>query len=198
MWSQFATIRRTEMLAVTVIVLVAAITPGPNNLVVLRAAARGGAGAAISAIVGIVTGGLVLLGIVVAGAGVVFAAEPGLRLAVTIGGCSYLSWLGLCLIRGAGAKGAEAVRPEGALALFGFQFLNPKAWMMALTTGVADIALWQLAAVFVIVPVACLTLWAACGAALTGVLARPSAAARFDRAMGALLVVSAIGLAVTA
>ncbi|MEJ7600065.1 MAG: LysE family translocator [Kofleriaceae bacterium] len=190
----------SSILAVIFIMLVAAITPGPNNLVVLRAAARGGARAAIPAVVGIVTGGLVLLGIVVAGAGAVFAVEPGLRIAVTIGGCGYLSWLGLRLIRGASEKAAEAARHEGALALFGFQFLNPKAWMMVLTTTAADanIALWQLAAVFVIVPFACLALWAGCGAALTGYLARPRAAARFDRAMGVLLVVSAIGLALSA
>jgi threonine/homoserine/homoserine lactone efflux protein len=188
----------SSLLAVTVIVLVAAITPGPNNLVVLRAAARGGAGAAIPAIVGVVTGGLVLLAVVAAGAGAVFASEPGLRIAVTIGGCSYLSWLGLRLIRRAGSELASA-GPEGALALFGFQFLNPKAWMMVLTTSAAaaDLARWQLAAVFVIVPVACLALWAACGAAFTRYLARPIAAARFDRVMGALLVGSAIGLALT-
>ena len=190
----------SSLLAVTVIMLVAAITPGPNNLVVLRAAARGGARAAIPAIAGIVTGGLVLLGIVVAGGGAVFAMEPGLRLSVTFGGCTYLSWLGLRLIRGAGSPSVHSAQPEGALALFGFQFLNPKAWMMVLTTTAAapDLAIWQLAAVFVIVPVACLTVWAAGGAALTGFLARPTAAARFDHAMGALLVVSAIGLALNA
>ncbi len=51
----------------------AALTPGPNNFVVMRTAARGGLAGALSAIAGVVLGSLALLAVVVAGAG---AATP--------------------------------------------------------------------------------------------------------------------------
>jgi len=194
------------MMAVTALVLVAAITPGPNNLVVLRAAARSGIAAAAPAIIGIVTGGLVLLGLVAGGAGAAFAAEPRLRTAIAIGGSLYLSWLGLRLMRVRGGRGAGPARsddvalPAGALALFGFQFLNPKGWMMVLTATAAapGVAFWHLAALFAIVPAVCLTIWSGFGSAMARHLARPRTAAWFDRAMGALLLASAIALMVEA
>ncbi len=188
------------LIPVAGLVVVAAITPGPNNLVVLRAAARSGVVAAIPPIAGIVTGGLALLGLVAAGAGAALAAEPRLQTVMALSGCLYLSWLGLRLVARASPParpGASSGRPApaGALALFGFQFVNPKGWMMVLTaTAAPGVAFWQLAALFAIIPPVCLTLWSASGAALSGPLGRPRVAAWFDRAMGILLLACAIAL----
>jgi threonine/homoserine/homoserine lactone efflux protein len=190
------------VIGVVTLVLVAAITPGPNNFVVLRAAARAGLAAALPAIAGIVAGSLALLAVVGAGAGAVFAAEPRLRTLITVGGCAFLAWLGFGLLRprsGAGTETAapsRAAPPAGAVALFGFQFLNPKGWIMVLTATAAapGVAWWHLAAIFAIIPTLSLLIWSVLGAALSRLLARPAAAARFDRVMGALLVTSAIAL----
>ena len=63
--SSFDHCRRTfvmyRLFAVCGLLCVAAITPGPNNLVVLRASSQGGIRAALPAIAGIVLGGLLLL-----------------------------------------------------------------------------------------------------------------------------------------
>jgi threonine/homoserine/homoserine lactone efflux protein len=64
------------------------------------------------------------------------------------------------------------------------------------TAAAPALAFWQLAAVFTVVPAACLILWSASGAALSRLLARPAVATWFDRSMGALLVASAVALAV--
>ena len=202
-WSHEATDLEDSMNALIPIaglVVVAAMTPGPNNLVVLRAAARSGMVAAIPAIAGIVTGGLALVGLVAAGAGAALSAEPRLQTVMALSGCLYLAWLGLRLVVRAGPPaGPEASAgrplPAGAVALFGFQFLNPKAWMMVLTaTAAPGVTFWQLAALFAIIPPVCLALWSAGGAALSGHLGRPRVATWFDRAMGILLLACAAAL----
>jgi threonine/homoserine/homoserine lactone efflux protein len=191
-----------DMMAIAGLVVVAAITPGPNNFIVLRAAGRAGIAAAVPAIAGVVTGGLVLLALVTAGAGAVLAAEPRLRAVVAVGGSLYLSWLGLRLVRGRAGRDpappGDAALPSGALGVFWFQLVNPKGWVMVMTASAASSSsgFWSLLAVFAVVPAVCLTLWAAFGSAMAGLLARPRFAARFDRAMGALLIASAVALAV--
>ena len=85
------------LLAACGLLCVAAITPGPNNLVVLRAAGHAGLRGALPAIVGIVCGGLLLLAVTALGAGAVLAAHPPLRRWAGAIGALYLIWLGISL-----------------------------------------------------------------------------------------------------
>src|SRR5262245_4024395 len=194
----------TEVLAaVATVVGVGAITPGPNNIAVMNAAARAGVMGALPAIAGIVFGSLGLLLLVVAGAGALLAAQPRWRTILTIGGSLYLCYLGARLIKGTPGAQADtrprewAGRQRQAAGLFVFQFLNPKAWAIVLTAttaagftlrDVADLA-W-LSAIFAGVPFLCLVAWSAFGALFTRRLAAPRFRVRFDRAMGGLLAVS--------
>ncbi|HVR81220.1 MAG TPA: LysE family translocator [Luteimonas sp.] len=190
------------MIGAAGLIAVAAITPGPNNLIVMRAAAHSGFMGALPAIAGIVAGGLAMLLLVMAGADVVFAAEPRLHRVITVGGGVYLCWLGVSLVMGGFAKpGAHGVTPArtlpaGAAALFGFQFLNPKSWVMVLTVtaGVrggaeASQVFLPLAALFTVIPALCLALWCSLGVLMT---TRPRVRSWLDRVMGVLLVVSAL------
>jgi threonine/homoserine/homoserine lactone efflux protein len=187
------------------LLLAGAITPGPNNFVVMREAARAGWPGALRAIAGIVAGGLALLAVVVAGAGAVFAAEPALAAVTTAAGCLYLAWVGVRLIAAAGRPEEDEVGPEGGRGLpagvrglFVFQFLNPKAWVLVLTATSAArsqgglAALAGLAVLMVAIPAVCLTLWSAFGLLMTRRLRSPAVRAWFDRSMGGLLVVSAL------
>jgi threonine/homoserine/homoserine lactone efflux protein len=190
---------RPDFMAVVGLVVVAASTPGPNNLIVLRAATRSGMAGAMPAIAAIVLGGQALLALVSLGADAVLAAAPPLRVLLTLGGSAYLAWLGLRLASRspARAKAADDALPSRPVALFCFQFLNPKAWVMVVTAiAAAPGATLEVAAVFAIVPAVCLTLWSALGAAMASLLSRATVALWFDRVMGALLVTSAIVLAV--
>lgn len=196
------------MIGVAGLIAVAAITPGPNNLVVMRVAAHSGFIGALPAIAGILAGGLAMLLLAVTGAGVVFAAEPRLYAVITVGGGAYLCWLGASLVMGSFAKpGAHGttpvgVLPVGAAALFGFQFLNPKSWVMVLTVTAAvqggaepSQAFLPLAALFTVIPALCLALWCALGVLMTTCLDRPRIRNWLDRVMGLLLFVSALLLA---
>lgn len=120
-----------DLLAPAGLLLAAALTPGPNNLVVLREAGRGGVPAAAGAIGGIVLGGLVLLAVACAGAGALLATHTSLRRALGAAGAAYMAWLGVSLLRqdmqATAPNRAGAALPTGTLGLFGFQFLNPRA-----------------------------------------------------------------------
>lgn len=186
------------LLPVVTLLLISAITPGPNNLIVLRAASRGGTVAALPAIVGVLLGGLALLLIVVIGLGTLFVHWPWLRLAVALCGSGYLVVLGLKLMRPARGEARDPPLPTGWLALSGFQFLNPKGWVMVLTVTAAWpapdplTALMVLAPLFIVIPAACLLLWAMAGGLLTHQLARPAVSRRVDRVLGVLLIASAV------
>jgi threonine/homoserine/homoserine lactone efflux protein len=189
-----------DLLAPTGLLLATAITPGPNNLVVLREAGRAGVRGAVRAIGAIVLGGLVLLAVVATGAGTMLAAHPTLRITLDATGVAYMAWLGLRLLAGgahdAPRRGADTFLPAGAFGLFGFQFLNPKGWAMVLTV----VAGWPaarmadylpLVPLFVLIPLACLLLWSLGGRWLAPRLQHAGFRRRTDAAMGALLLASA-------
>jgi len=190
------------LLSTAGVIAAGALTPGPNNLVVLREAARAGWPAAVRSILGIVSGGLALLALVAFGAGPLLAAHPALATAVRVAGGAYLVWLGVRLAaRGSGASSPQEAGPvglpAGPLGLFGFQFLNPKAWVLVLTALSAarastepTAALAGLVALFVAIPAASLALWSLLGVALAR-SHRRTAPAWLDRALGVLLVLCA-------
>lgn len=190
-------------LAVAGLIAVAAITPGPNNFIVLERSLRGGLVASLPAILGVIVGTQALLFVIWIGAGGLFEQEPRLREALTFAGAAYLFWLGLSVIRRSfGTPQTGEVRASGLAASFSglllFQFLNPKSWVLvitataALSAGLRDFpALISLALLFFSITGTCLLLWAVAGASLTRFLSDPLKSRWFDRAMGASLMGSA-------
>jgi threonine/homoserine/homoserine lactone efflux protein len=198
-------LRMEMILSIAALIGVGAITPGPNNLAVLNAAARSGFAGAFPAITGIIAGSLALFLLVAVGGATLFDASPRQRALITLGGCLYLAYLGARLI-GDGMRGSmrspatvnEPPRLE-ALELMGFQFLNPKGWALVLTVSSAAQAAdagWldqaAIAGLFVAIPAACLSAWSLCGSLLTTRLARRGFRAGFDGAMGSVLLASAL------
>jgi threonine/homoserine/homoserine lactone efflux protein len=181
----------TQHTAAAGLIAAAAFTPGPNNFIVMQRAAAAGLRAAAPAIAGVIAGSIALLALVAVGGGALFAAVPGLRLAVTLAGAAALAAAGVRLILRR-VDAPRAASPAGFTALVAFQLLNPKAWTMALTAVAAvppggGAAL--LAPIFVVIPAAGLTLWGALGRVLAG-------RAWLDPLMGVLLVASAALLVV--
>ncbi len=189
--------------AVAGLITVAAITPGPNNFIVLEQTLHGGWRRAAPAIAGVVAGTQLLLLVVWLGVGVLIAQEPRLQLLMTLAGAGYLVWLGVQMIwrswsvPGEGVKSTKATFTSfGGLVLF--QFLNPKSWVLVLTATAAHSG--ELPAVaghgtlllmFLVIPASCLLIWAFLGIGLKRFLAAPTRERWFDRGMGALLVISA-------
>jgi threonine/homoserine/homoserine lactone efflux protein len=188
------------ILPVAMLLLVAALSPGPNTVVVMRTASRVGFMATLPTVTGIVAGCLTMLLLVVAGAETVVRGHPAIMRWVGIAGALYLIWLGKGLAGGHDEPSAHL--PDTARALFVFQFLNPKAWLMTLTAVAAFGSasgrpswLWLLA-MYVAIPSTCLLGWALAGTALSHWLGRADARRRFDAAMGLLLAISGVLLLV--
>ena len=187
------------------LVATATITPGPNNLLVVRIAARSGFMGALPAVAGVVAGGVAMLALVMAGASVAFEAEPRLYTAITFAGGAYLCWMGARLVldtlvpSGRLRPDQRNGQPSSAVALFGFQFLNPKSWIMVLTVTAAVGSgsepletFLLLAALFTVIPAVCLVLWCAMGVLMMRYLETPTVRNWIDRVMGALLFASAL------
>ena len=191
--------------AIAVLMFVSAITPGPNNLIVLRRASSGGLVAAIPAMTGIVAGGVAMFALAEAGLAALVVDSPRLLTAIVLGGGLYLAYLGLLLMRSSGAPTAAVSAGGGVLAMFAFQFANPKAWVLVMTAvgasrragnpqGWLDVA--TVPVLFAVISLACLCAWALLGRLASRLTEASSARAWFDRVMGLVLIASAISLLV--
>jgi threonine/homoserine/homoserine lactone efflux protein len=188
------------------LILSAAISPGPNNLMVLQLAGARGMKSALPAIVGIVAGGLVLIALAQFGLDAVMSRYPWLDYVFVAAGGAYLGALGLRLVyRSFGTAETQSesvpVAPLGAPALFVLQFANPKAWVLVLTVSAAArsaaSAQFVLPLLFVVISSASLLAWAVLGQVAARILQGGLARARFNRVMGALLIASAGSLALS-
>lgn len=197
------------LIACASLIAVGAITPGPNNLAVLRIAVAHGVHSALPAMAGIVAGGIAMLGLGQVGLAALIETYSWVRTVIAVCGGTYLAWFGLALVWRSfqptpASSGSERGAPDGVLALFVFQFTNPKSWTLALTVSAAVpsaaggagrfATTAMLFALFVAIPSACLIAWAAFGRLAAPLLRDAVARARFDRAMGVLLAASAIAL----
>lgn len=191
--------------SIAMLIFVSAATPGPNNVVVLRKSVSGGIRSVLPSLAGIVLGGIAMLVLAQFGLATVLASNPRLHAAMGLAGAAYLVWMGVVLMARAGTTtpadtGESDAR--GAMAMFGFQFTNPKAWTLALTVVGASQAMAVpdamtsagLLLLFAVISSACLMAWALLGTYARRVLADATSLQRLDRAMGALLVASAAAL----
>ncbi len=189
------------------LLFVGTITPGPNNLIVMHAAATQGWTAVTRLVVGIVLGGVVLLLPVAGGVASLVRSQPALALYIAVAGCIILIALGAGMIASARAERtmdtASAQRTARAWEVFTFQFLNPKAWVLVFTVTSATqstygtgAALSILLPLFIVIPTACLCLWSVLGLVMMRRLRRRSARRAFNMTMGALLCASAVLLLV--
>ena len=190
-----------QLFAVAGFLIVAAITPGPNNFVVLTSARHGGPTAALPAMLGVIGGSLVLLALVWSGAQIAFERVPSLPSILTIMGAGYVGALGAHLIRqtfrpnGVDGTHLAAGLPKTTLGLAVFQLLNPKAWALVTTATAAashaSFGFLGLAALLILICGACLSLWACAGSAIAGLLRDERSRRWFDRMMGLALIASA-------
>ena len=184
-------------LALLVYAFVTSITPGPNNLMLLASGVNFGFVRTIPHMLGIGGGFLTLLLGVGFGLGAVLTAFPSLHLVLKIAGGAYLLYLAwrIAMSRSMG-KGANDTqgRPMTFLEAAAFQWVNPKAWVMAVTAMAvytnpanAFLSVLIVSAAFAAVNLPSVSTWAGFGTALRGFLADPVRLKWFNIAMGLLL-----------
>ena len=186
--------------------LVSSITPGPNNLMLLSSGARFGCVRTLPHLCG-VAGGFTLM-VVLVGAGIagLFKAFPALHQLLRVISVIYVLYLAWKIAASPchfdeGSSGSDTPMNFTQAALF--QWVNPKAWSMAVTAVTAYapssnpvIALLATALTFGVVNVPCIGLWAALGTQLRRVLSNPTRFRIFNLTAAALLAATILPLIV--
>src|SRR5262245_32555076 len=115
---------------------VAAITPGPTNILVLSNSARHGVMASVPIILGGCGGAALLVLVVGLGIGESLAHHPQMQRVMAWVGVLWLTWLAWKIFSSpAGAIDPTAAtasqrRQLGFLGTAGLQLINPKTWLM--------------------------------------------------------------------
>jgi threonine/homoserine/homoserine lactone efflux protein len=189
-----------EFTALLVLATAMSFSPGPNTTLSTTLAANGGLPRAMRFVFAVPVGWTLLLLLCATGIGALVLAVPSLRWAIKALGIAYLLWLAWKLSGSATMGQADGRRlsvgfRQGVL----LQFLNIKAWLLALTlvagwiAGHAD-ALQRLAIVTPVMLVYAFTsnfVYALAGALLRNWLAEGKRLLWFNRAMAGVLVLTA-------
>ena len=185
--------------ALSAFAFVASITPGPNNLMLMTSGVKYGFGPTLPHLVGVVLGFALMIAVVGLGLGILFERFPQILPVMRVAGALYMVWLAVKIALAKPISKAEpGGRPIGFLAAAGFQWVNPKAWAMALGAlaayaGVVDSyagGVLLIAALCALIAIPCCIAWALFGASLSRLLTDPRVARPFNWTMAALLIAS--------
>ena len=182
--------------------LATSATPGPNTLMVTAAAAQFGLRRVLPHMLGITLGFPAMILALALGLGLPFAQFPWLHRAMQVAGGLWLLWFAWKIATARPAGSAEARAPLGFWGAAGFQWVNPKAWMIALaalpafTTPGLPILPQALvvAGVFALVSMPCLLFWGWLGQTTGRLLGQGARLRAFNIAMAVLLVLSLVPL----
>jgi len=178
--------------------LVSSITPGPNNLMLMASGANYGFRRTIPHILGVGVGFSVMVLLVGIGLMQVFDLFPVSYQVLKVVSVVYLIYLAWKIATAAPPKDAKIAegRPFTFVQAALFQWVNPKAWTMALTAisiysptkGLMAVAV--VAGIFGIVNLPCVSLWTTLGLSLQRLLTSPARLRTFNMVMAVLLVSS--------
>jgi threonine/homoserine/homoserine lactone efflux protein len=184
------------LVALLVYAFVTSITPGPNNLMLLSSGVNFGFARSVPHMLGIGIGFVVLLLAVGFGLGAILTAFPALHTALKIAGAAYLLYLAwkIAMARSVTRGSEQNARPLTFLDAAAFQWVNPKAWVMAITAMAVYtvpespfLSVLLIALAFGVVNLPSVSVWAGFGTALRGFLSDPVRLKWFNIAMGLLL-----------
>ena len=123
-----------ELTALLLFCTAMSFSPGPNTTLSTALAANLGLPRALRFCLAVPTGWTLLMLACGLGLGAVITTVPALRWGVTLLGVSYMLWLAFKLDRASQMTQVDASRLQvGFWQGVGLQFLNIKAWMLALT-----------------------------------------------------------------
>jgi threonine/homoserine/homoserine lactone efflux protein len=189
------------LLAASLFAVVSSITPGPNNMMILASGVNFGFSRSLRHLFGITLGfGLMIL-LVGLGLHTLLERFPLIYSTMRWGGAAYLLWLAWKLANAGppSANAPSAAQPMGFFAAAAFQWINPKAWVMAVTaistflpSQAQPMQILTLTALFVALNLPCVATWGAFGSAMRRILQDPRRLRVFNITMALALVGSLI------
>jgi len=179
---------------------VAAVTPGPSNIMLTAAGAQAGVLRGLPCLLGVASGMALMMFLVPLGLASVVLAHPPVLKMLRWGGATFLLWLSWKIATASGRVDSTAGgNPVGYLGAAVFQWLNPKSWLVSASAAatflrveagspVAQAA--SLGGLFFLAALPSCLLWLAFGAAVQHALNNPRRRRIFNVVMGALLALS--------
>jgi threonine/homoserine/homoserine lactone efflux protein len=187
------------LLAAAAFILASSITPGPNNTMLMASGVNFGMRRTLRHLAGVQIGFGIMLLAVGLGLHAVLAQFPGFYDALRFAGAAYMlviAWK-LATAQSASADVQRPTQPMGFWAAVAFQWVNPKAWVMAVTfmstyppaqAGFVQIA--PLVLLFIVLGAPCSAVWAGFGSAMRSFLQDPKRLRIFNVTMALALVAS--------
>ena len=198
------------LIAAGLFAVVSSVTPGPNNTMLMASGVNFGFRRSQRHLWGVNLGFTFMLLCVGLGLHSVLDRFPQFYDVLRYVGSAYMLWIAWKLASAkpaapSASANADATtpaasgqgRPMGFLAAAAFQWVNPKAWVMAVTcmstylaptAGMAQVAL--LAGVFMVLGAPCSAFWVGFGQAMRGLLQDPLRLRIFNISMALALVAS--------
>lgn len=178
------------------------MTPGPNNIMLLSSGLTFGYKRTLPHILGVMLGFPMMVVLVGFGMGVIFDKYPFILSVLKIVGFFYLLWMAYKIATNISiyeVKDREG-KPFSFLQAAAFQWVNPKAWIMAITsisifvTSIENpfIQVLSVATIYLLSGVISTNTWALGGVLLKQVLKSKKSVSIFNKTMAFLLIISVL------
>lgn len=178
---------------------VAAVTPGPSNVMLTATGAIAGVVRGLPCLLGVAVGMGALLFSTALGLGQIVLGHPRLVQVLNWGGAAFLLWLAWKIATSDPAPQDGSKKPVGFTGAAAFQWVNPKSWLVGVsaagtylqtTTDSAWLYAATFAAIFVAAALPSGFLWLAFGASMHRLLRSARTARIFNIVMGISLAAS--------
>tara|TARA_R110001583_G_scaffold19176_1_gene75358 strand:- start:312 stop:926 length:615 start_codon:yes stop_codon:yes gene_type:complete len=189
------------LLAILLFAVSTSITPGPNNIMIMTSGLNHGVKNSLPHLLGICFGFPVMVILIGLGIGVFFEIYPLFHEIIKIFGVIYLLYLSwLIAVSSPSSLESEISKPFSFVQAALFQWVNPKAWIMAAgavsayTTSSTDIFIQviYIALAFFVVSFPSVGVWLIFGAVLKKYLKSPKHQKIFNVTMALLLIASVL------
>ncbi|MBA6231860.1 MULTISPECIES: LysE family translocator [unclassified Colwellia] len=184
--------------ALTIFAFVSSITPGPNNLMLMNSGANFGFKKTIPHLLGVGVGFTLMITLVGLGVIKLFDSFPLSYQILKVISIIYLLYLAFKIARSKGSfeQGASRATPFTFIQAALFQWVNPKAWTMALTSislyapSKSFFSVLFVAIVFGLINLPCISSWVVLGQKIQVLLTDRKRLRVFNISMAFLLVMS--------
>jgi threonine/homoserine/homoserine lactone efflux protein len=180
---------------------VAAVTPGPSNIMLTTAGANAGVLRGLPCLFGVATGMGLMMFLVPLGLGSLVLGNPLVLTTLHWGGAAFLLWLSWKIATSSGMQTTTDKDPVGYVGATAFQWINPKSWLVAASAagtflqaggGAPIVQSAWLGGLFVLAALPSGFVWLAFGATVQHLLRDGRRLRIFNVAMGVLLALSVV------
>jgi threonine/homoserine/homoserine lactone efflux protein len=191
-----------QAVAFLVFAIVAAVTPGPSNVMLTTAGANAGVWRGLRCLLGVTAGMGLMMFLVPLGLGSVVLSYPLVLRLLHWAGAAFLLWLAWKIASSSSLDDTVGRGdPVGFVGGAVFQWVNPKSWLVTASAagtflhadaGQPLVQAAALGGLFVIAALPACFVWLAFGAGVHRVLKSPGRLRVFNVAMGVLLALSVL------